>query len=61
MESVSSIVFGTLMAVFGLIGLYLVSGAADIEMYIFGISLAVFAVLFDIGLIKRHFDRREGK
>jgi hypothetical protein len=60
MESnVSDLVVGLMMAVFGLIGLFLVAGAADAEMYVFGLALCVFAVLFDFGLIKRHYDRRD--
>ena len=60
MESnVSDIVVGLMMAVFGLIGLFLISGAADIEMYVFGFALTGFAVCFDFGLIRRHFDRRD--
>lgn len=59
METVSSLIVGLLVAVFGIIGLFLIAGAMDSEMYIFGIGLVVFAVLFDFGLIKGHFDRRE--
>ena len=60
MESnVSDLIVGLMMAVFGLIGLFLVAGAADAEMYIFGLALCVFAVVFDFGLIKRHFDLRD--
>ena len=60
MESnVGDLIVGLMMAVFGLIGLFLVAGAADAEMYIFGLALCVFAVVFDFGLIKRHFDRRD--
>lgn len=58
MESnVSDIVVGLMMAVFGLIGLFLVAGAADSGMYVFGLSLSGFAVCFDFGLLRRHFDR----
>lgn len=53
----SEIIIGLMVAVFGLIGLFLIAGAADIEMYVFGVSLTIFAVCFDFGLIKRHFDR----
>jgi hypothetical protein len=28
-------------------------------MYIFGLALCAFAVVFDFGLIKRHFDLRD--
>lgn len=57
MEEVSSIVVGILVLVLGFTGLVLASGALDNEMYIFGLSLAGFAVIFEIGLIKAHFDR----
>lgn len=60
MEAISSIVFGTLVTVLGIVGLYLASGAMDLEMLIFGVGMAVFAVLFDIGLVKRHFGGRGG-
>ncbi len=53
------LVVGLMMAVFGLIGLILVSGAADDEMYVFGLALCGFAVCFDFGLIKQHYDRRD--
>jgi hypothetical protein len=46
MESdVGDLIVGLMMAVFGLI--------------VFGISLSVFAVCFDFGLMKQHFDRRD--
>ena len=59
METVSSFIVGLLVAVFGILGLFLIAGAMDAEMYIFGIGLAVFAVLFEFGLVKAHFDRHE--
>lgn len=60
MESnVSDLVVGLMMAVFGIIGLFLVAGAADSEMYIFGLALSGFAICFDFGLIRRHHDRRD--
>jgi len=60
MESnVSDIVVGLMMAVFGLIGLFLVAGAADSEMYVFGLGLTGFAICFDFGLLRRHYDRRD--
>jgi hypothetical protein len=60
MESnVSDLIVGSMMAVFGLVGLFLVAGSADIEMYIFGLSLSGFAILFDLGLIKGYYDRRD--
>ncbi len=35
--NVSDLIVGLMMAVFGLIGLFLVAGAADVEMYVFGL------------------------
>lgn len=60
MEStVSEIVVGLMMVVFALIGLFLVAGAADSEMYVFGVGLTGFAVCFEFGLIRRHYDRQD--
>jgi hypothetical protein len=60
MESeVSDLVVGLMMAAFGLVGLFLVAGAADNEMYVFGFALCVFAVCFNAGLIRHYFDRRD--
>ena len=59
MENMSDVIVGLMMAVFGLIGLFLAAGAADDEMYVFGLSLAAFAACFEFGLIKRYFDRSE--
>jgi hypothetical protein len=56
-SNVSDLVVGLMMAVFGLIGLFLVAGAADSEMYVFGVALSGFAVCFEFGLVRRHFDR----
>jgi hypothetical protein len=59
MEDVSAIVMGLLMLVLGLMGLVLASGALDDEMYVFGLALAAFAAVFEIGLVKAHFDRKD--
>jgi len=55
----SDLIVGLLTAALGLIGLFLASGAHDDEMYVFGLSLAGFAVVFVFGLIRRHFDRAD--
>lgn len=55
----SDLIVGLLMTAFGIVGLILASGAMDNEMYIFGLSLFGFACLFDLGLIRRHFDKAE--
>ncbi len=48
-----------MMGLFGLIGLFLVAGATDAEMYVFGLALTAFALVFDFGLIKGYFDRKD--
>ncbi|MBN8873131.1 MAG: hypothetical protein J0H67_09875 [Rhodospirillales bacterium] len=55
----SDLIVGIMMAVFGLIGLIMAAGATDNEIYVFGLSLLGFAVVFDFGLIRRHFDKAE--
>ena len=57
----SDLIVGLLMAVFGLVGLILASGAMDNEMYVFGFSLFGFACVFEFGLLRRHFDRLEAR
>ncbi|HVZ08161.1 hypothetical protein [Rhodopila sp.] len=49
-------IVGPMMAIFGLIGLYVFGKANDGEMAVFGASLAAFAVVFVFGLIRRHYD-----
>jgi hypothetical protein len=56
---IGDLLVGLLVLVLGLAGLFLASGALDDEIYIFGLGLALFAAVFDIGLVKRHYDRVE--
>jgi hypothetical protein len=53
------LIVGLMMAVFALIGLILAAGAADDEIYLFGLSLAGFGAAFDLGLVKKHYDKRD--
>ena len=53
-EQTSDLVVGLLVLILGLV---MASGALDDAMYVFGLSLMGFAVVFDLGLVKRHFDR----
>jgi hypothetical protein len=55
----SDLVVGLMTTVLGLLGLVLASGATDNGIYVFGLSLAGFAAVFTLGLIRRHYDRRE--
>ena len=57
----SDLFVGLLVSVLGLIGLILASGANDEEMYVFGLSLAGFAVVFVFGLVRRHFDKADAR
>ena len=57
----SDLFVGLLVSVLGLVGLILASGANDEEMYVFGLSLAGFAVVFVFGLIRRHFDKADAR
>jgi hypothetical protein len=58
-EQTSDLVVGLLVLILGLVGLVMASGALDDAMYVFGLSLAGFAAVFNIGLVKRHFDRQD--
>jgi hypothetical protein len=55
----SDLIVGLLMAAMGLIGLLLASGAHDDGMYVFGLSMAGWAVLFVFGLMRRHFNKAD--
>ncbi len=57
-DTVSDLAVGLLVAVLGLVGLFLAAGALDDEIFIFGLGLVAFAIVFDLGLIRAHFDRR---
>ena len=59
MSTFSSWLFGSIMAVLGLVGLLLASRAMDPGIEFFGLALFVFAVLFDFGLIGRAYALRE--
>jgi hypothetical protein len=58
MNEISAWVMGIFIAVLGLTGLFLASGASG-PVYWSGLGVAVFAVVFDIWLIKGCFDRAE--
>ena len=52
---------GGLVAILGVIGLFLAAGAADQGIYLFGLAVAGFAVFYVFALIKRGFDERESQ
>ncbi len=52
-------IMGGVMGLIALVGLVLAAGALDTGIYLFGLALFVFGVLFDFWLIKRAFDEAE--
>lgn len=61
MDIVSKLVFGVIVALAGILGLYLAAHSVDDGIYLFGLLLALFAVIFDFWMVKRHFDAAEAK
>ena len=59
MQSVSDLIIGVLMGIFGMVGLVLASGATDDQIYVFGLSLFAYGFLFILHLVRRHFNRAE--
>ncbi len=55
----SDIAVGGMMIIFGVLGLILGARAADVEMEIFGFSLAVFSMVFLFRQVKRHYDEAD--
>lgn len=54
---VGDLIVGVLMIVLSLMGLFLAAGAHDNEMYVFGLSLVGWGIVFVFGLVRRHYDR----
>jgi hypothetical protein len=52
-EQVSTWFVSTLVTLLGILGLILAAGARDDGMYVFGLSLAAFAVLFIFNLMRK--------
>ena len=57
--NLGDIVVGVFVALLGLVGLVLAAGALDQEIYVFGLSLVVFAGAFDWGLALKVIRRIE--
>jgi hypothetical protein len=55
----SDVIIGLLVAVFGIMGLFLAAGSVDDGMYVFGLALFAFAVLFEFGILRRALDRAD--
>ena len=59
MEETMLWIVSGLVGLGGIIGLFLASGAADTGIYVFGMGLFVFAVLFIFSRIKGAYDSTE--
>lgn len=59
MDDIGNWIIGGVAGILGVLGLFLASGAADRGMYLFGLLLFVFAVLFIFSRIKEAFDVAE--
>jgi hypothetical protein len=57
--AISDRIIGVLMAALGLLGLFLAARAVDEAMYVFGLALFVYACLFVVGQIRRHYNTAE--
>jgi O-antigen ligase len=58
-QGTGSWIIGGLVALAGLIGLFLAADAVDRGIYVFGLGLFAFAVLFVFSQIKHAFDARD--
>jgi uncharacterized membrane protein YbhN (UPF0104 family) len=54
-----SLIVGIFVSLLGLLGLTWSAHALDDGIYVFGLGLFAFGVLFDFWLVKKHFDRLE--
>ena len=59
MSGIASWLLGGFVSLAGLFGLIAASRARDPGIYLFGLALFAFAVLFVFGLIRRCYDERE--
>jgi Zn-dependent membrane protease YugP len=50
---------GAMVALLGLVGLFMSSGARDNAVYLFGLGLFAFAVLFIFSQVRQAFDAAE--
>jgi FtsH-binding integral membrane protein len=53
MSSTLNWIIGGVITLLGIVGLFLAAHAVDTGIYLFGLLLFLFAVLFDFGLIRR--------
>lgn len=61
MEGVYSWIMGGVAGILGVLGLFLAAGAGDGGIYLFGLLLFAFALLFVFSRIKAAFDAAEAQ
>ncbi len=59
MDGTGRWIAGGVVAILGVSGLFLAAGAADRGIYLFGLALFAFAILYVFALIKQGFDSQE--
>jgi uncharacterized membrane protein len=57
----SNWIMGVLAVLFGFVGLFMASAARDTGIFIFGMAIMLFAVLFSWWMIKTAYDEAERK
>jgi uncharacterized membrane protein (DUF4010 family) len=61
MQDTGPWIIGGIVALAGLLGLFLAADAVDDGVYIFGLGLFAFAVLFVFAQMRRAFDARDAR
>ena len=61
MEETAKWIAGGLVSLVGIVGLFLAANAIDRGIYIFGLALAGFAVIYVFALIRQAFDERDAR
>ena len=59
MASSGKYIYGALLGVIGLLGLFMAAGAKEAQIYMAGLFLAGFSLVMIFWLIKRTWDQRE--
>jgi hypothetical protein len=61
MEDTGKWIAGGIVSLIGMVGLFLAANAVDRGIYVFGLALAGFAVIYVFALIRRAFDERDAR
>jgi len=61
MEETAKWIAGGLVSLVGIVGLFLAANAVDGGIYIFGLALAGFSIIYVFALIRHAFDERDAR